>query len=51
MTDILKLAIAVIVGILLIGLFLSLLKIAIIVALGVGIVALAQNYFGQKRLK
>ena len=51
MTDILKLAIAVIVGILLIGLFLALLKLAIIVAIGVGIVALAQHYFGQKRLK
>lgn len=51
MTDILKIAIAVIVGILLIGLFLALLKVAIIVAIGVGIVALAQNYFGPKRLK
>ena len=51
MTNLLKIVIAVIVGILLIGLFLSLLKVAIVVALAVGIVALAKNYFGPKRLK
>ena len=42
---------AVIIGILLIGLVLKLLKIAIIVALAVGIVMLAQNKFGTKRIK
>jgi len=51
MTNILKIALAVIVGILLIGLIFSLLKIAIVIALAVGIVMLAQNYFGPKRLK
>jgi hypothetical protein len=45
------LIIAVIIGILLIGLVLKILKIAIILALGVGIVMLAQNKFGNKRLK
>ena len=45
------LIIAVIIGILLIGLVLKVLKIAIILALGVGIVMLAQNKFGTKRLK
>jgi hypothetical protein len=43
--------IAVIIGILLIGLVLKIIKIAIIFALGVGIVMLAQNKFGNKRLK
>ena len=43
--------IAVIIGIILIGIVLKLLKIAIIVALAVGAVMLAQNYFGPKRLK
>ena len=43
--------IAVIIGILLIGLVLKIIKIAIILALGVGIVMLAQNKFGNKRLK
>jgi len=43
--------IAVIIGILLIGLVLKIIKIAIIVALAVGIVMLAQNKFGTKRLK
>jgi hypothetical protein len=45
------LIIAVVIGILLIGLVLKLLKLAIIVALGVGIVMLAQAKFGTKRLK
>jgi hypothetical protein len=43
--------IAVIIGIILIGIVLKLLKIAIILALAVGIVMVAQNYFGPKRLK
>ena len=43
--------IAVIIGILLIGLVLKIIKIAIILALGVGIVMFAQNKFGTKRLK
>jgi hypothetical protein len=45
------LIIAVVLGILLIGVVLKILKIAIILALGVGIVMLAQNKFGTKRLK
>jgi hypothetical protein len=45
------LIVAVIVGILLIGLVLKLLKIAIIVALVVGGLMLAQKHFGQKRSK
>ena len=45
------LVIAVIIGILLIGLLLKIIKIAIILALGVGIVMLAQNKFGNERLK
>ena len=45
------LIIAVIVGILLIGLVLKIIKIAIILAIGVGIVMFAQNKFGTKRLK
>ena len=45
------LIIAVIIGILLIGLVLKIIKIAVILALGVGIVMLAQNKFGNKRLK
>ena len=45
------LIIAVVVGILLIGLVLKIIKIAVLVALGVGIVMLAQNKFGTKRLK
>ena len=45
------LIIGVIVAILVIGLLLKLLKVAIILALGVGIVMLAQKHFGQKRLK
>jgi hypothetical protein len=43
--------IAVIIGILLIGLVLKLLKIAIIVALAVGIVMFARSKVGTKRLK
>ena len=42
---------AVIVGILVIGLVLKIVKIAVILALAVGIVMLAQNKFGAKRLK
>jgi hypothetical protein len=45
------LVIAVIVGILLIGLVFKLLKLAIVIALAVGAVMLAQKYFGQKRIK
>jgi len=45
------LIIAAIIGIIVIGLVLKLLKIAIILALAVGIVMLAQNKFGTKRLK
>ena len=45
------LILAVIIGILVIGLVLKLLKVAIIIALAVGIVMLAQNKFGTKRLK
>jgi hypothetical protein len=45
------LIIAVIIGILLIGLFLKLLKVAIIVALAIGIVMFAQKQFGGKRLR
>jgi len=43
--------IAVIIGIILLGIFLKLLKVAIILALAVGIVMIAQNAFGNKRLK
>ena len=43
--------IAVILGILLIGLLLKIIKIAIILALCVGIVMFAQNKLGTKRLK
>ena len=43
--------VAVVVGILLIGLLLKLLKFAIIVALVVGGLMLVQNKFGTKRLK
>jgi len=43
--------IAVIVGILVVGLLLKIVKLAIILALGVGIVMLAQNKFGTKRIK
>ena len=43
--------IAVIIGIILLGILFKLLKIAIILALAVGIVMFAQNTFGNKRLK
>ena len=43
--------VAVIIGILLIGLVLKLLKIAIIVAVVVGIAMFAQNKFGTKQIK
>ena len=45
------LIVAVIIGILLIGLVLKIIKIAIILALAVGIVMLAQSKFGTKRIK
>ena len=45
------LIIAVIIGILLIGLVLKIIKVAIIVALCVGVVMFAQNKFGTKRIK
>ena len=45
------LIVAVIIGILLIGLLLKIIKIAIILALAVGIVMLAQNKFGGKRIR
>jgi hypothetical protein len=45
------LIIAVVVGILLIGLVLKIIKIAIVLAVCVGIVMFAQNKFGAKRLK
>jgi len=45
------LIIGVIVAILVIGLLLKLLKVAIILALGIGIVMLAQKHFGQKRIR
>jgi hypothetical protein len=45
------LIIAVILGILLIGLLLKIIKIAIILAVCVGIVMFAQNKFGTKRIR
>ena len=45
------LIVAVVIGILLIGLLLKLLKFAIIVALVVGGLMLVQNKFGQKRIR
>ena len=45
------LIIAVVIGILLIGLILKIIKIAIFIAIGVGIVMFAQAKFGTKRLK
>ncbi len=45
------LIIAIILGILLIGLVLKIIKIAVILALCVGIVMFAQNKLGTKRLK
>jgi hypothetical protein len=43
--------IAVIIGILLIGLVLKIIKIAVILAVCVGIVIFAQDKFGTKRIK
>jgi uncharacterized membrane protein len=45
------LIIGVVIAILLVGLVLKIIKIAIILALGVGIIMFAQNKFGTKRLK
>jgi hypothetical protein len=45
------LIIAVVIGILLVGLLLKIIKIAIIIALGVGIVMFAQNKLGGKRIR
>ena len=45
------LILAVVVGILLIGIVLKIAKIAIILAICVGLVMFAQNKFGSKRLK
>ena len=45
------LVIGLIIAILLIGLVFKLLKVAILIALAVGIVMLAQNFFGNKRIK
>ena len=45
------LIIAVILGILLIGLLLKIIKIAVILAICVGIVMFAQNKFGRKRIR
>ncbi|MFL6755862.1 MAG: hypothetical protein ACJ8FI_13420 [Sphingomicrobium sp.] len=45
------LIIAVVLGILLIGIVLKIAKIAIIIALAVGIVMFAQNKFGTKRIR
>ena len=45
------LIIAVVIGILLIGVVLKILKLAIILALVVGIVMFAQNKFGTKRIR
>jgi hypothetical protein len=45
------LIVAVIIGILVIGLLLKLLKVAVIVALVVGGLMLAQKHFGQKRIR
>ena len=45
------LIIAVVVGILLVGLLLKVIKIAIILALAVGIVMFAQNKLGRKRIR
>ena len=45
------LILGVIVAVLLLGVLLHLLKIAVIIALCVGIVMLAQNKFGKKQIK
>ena len=49
--NVVGIVIAVIIGILLLGVVFKLLKIAIIVALAIGIVMIAQDKFGQKRIK
>jgi hypothetical protein len=46
-----KIIVAVVIGILLLGLALKVLKIAIILALVIGGVMLVQNKFGTKRIK
>ena len=46
-----KIIVAVVIGILLLGAVLKVLKIAIIVALAVGIFMVAQDKFGTKRIK
>ena len=46
-----RIAIAVIVGILLIGLLFKLIKVAIIVALGVAVVMFVSKQLGTKRIK
>ena len=45
------LIVAIIIGILLIGVVLKIIKLAIILALAVGIVMFAQNKFGTKRIR
>jgi hypothetical protein len=50
-TAMIGIIIAVILAILLIGLLLKIIKIAVILALCVGIAMLAQNKFGTKRIK
>jgi len=45
------LIIAIVVGILLIGVVLKIIKLAIILALAVGLVMFAQNKFGTKRIR
>ena len=49
--NVIGVVVAVIIGILLLGVVFKLLKIAIIVALAIGIVMIAQDKFGQKRIK
>jgi hypothetical protein len=51
MNNMVGIIIAVIIGILLIGIVLKIIKFAIIAALIVGGVMLVQNKFGQKRIK
>jgi hypothetical protein len=45
------LIVAVVIGILLIGLLLKIIKVAVILAIGVGIVMFAQNKLGNKRIR
>jgi hypothetical protein len=51
MNSLVGIIIAVIIGILLIGVVLKIIKFAIIAALVVGGIMLVQNKFGQKRIK